>query len=57
MNKQDYICEKHSIRLLFTLKGGAGFCRRCSMYTQGILANAAKKVTKPERRKQQKKAA
>ncbi|MCI0388999.1 MAG: hypothetical protein MOB07_09585 [Acidobacteria bacterium] len=51
MKAQHYICEKHSMQLLFTLRGGAGYCRRCAMYVQGVLGNSAKKVARPERKK------
>ena len=37
---QDYLCPTHSTtRLMFVLKGGAGYCSQCRMYVQaaGVL--------------------
>lgn len=31
---QEYLCPTHAVKLLYVLKGGAGFCRQCSQYIQ-----------------------
>ncbi len=29
-----YLCPKHQTKLLYVLKGGAGYCRDCGVYVQ-----------------------
>lgn len=31
-----YLCPKHQTKLLYVLRGGAGFCRECGLYTQAL---------------------
>ena len=49
----EYLCPTHSTRLMYVLKGGAGFCSQCRLYVQagGVPMPALDRPTAERKRK------
>lgn len=51
----DHLCPKHKTKLVCVLRGGAGYCTECRLYTQadGIPMPTLDQPTKPTKQKRQ----